>query len=110
VGYLVLVFDRKVLLVGCALVNYSVGDLNRRRKEMACDICGNGGNMEELLRDYQVDSVTHVCGKCSSELNNHLWKIRKMQSGIAKTMIKRYLTNRHNDLITKQFNNKKPLI
>ena len=62
-----------------------------------------GGDLEELLSDYQVEGVTHVCTKCSSELNDHLWKIRRIQSGLAKTMIKRYLTNRHSELVTKQF-------
>ena len=75
---------------------------------MACDICGKGGQMEELVSQYQVDGVTHVCDKCSSELTDHLWKIQKIQRGLVNTMMKRYLTNRHQNLVTIQFKNKKP--
>ena len=61
---------------------------------MACDMCGKTGtNLEQLNDKYKTDDIQSVCSKCSTLLNDHLYKLRKVLAGTVKLMIIEWMKN-----------------
>jgi protein-arginine kinase activator protein McsA len=62
---------------------------------MACDMCGKvGANLDAVNDSYKTGDIQHICSDCSKVINDQLWAISKIQSGFAKTFIKRYMMNK----------------
>jgi len=61
---------------------------------MACDICGKVGTYFEPLRDrYQTEEIKQACSDCVKEINDHIWKIREMNSKIEQSFIRKFMAN-----------------
>ena len=69
---------------------------------MACDMCDKKGcELETLLDGYATKDIKQVCYTCSRLLNSQLYKIRRVTDGIIKTQLKRFISNKRDNLVTK---------
>lgn len=62
---------------------------------MACDICGKRGTaLADLLDGYKTADIKAICPECERIVNKQVWKIRDVQDGFLKTLVKRFMTER----------------
>jgi len=61
---------------------------------MACDICGKTGEtLEDLKSEYQTKDIKQICSKCLCEINDHIWKLRKMSNKMNESWGRRFMEN-----------------
>lgn len=64
---------------------------------MACDICGgNHCPLEELLPNYQSDTIKQICPTCLKVVNRHQSKLRTITHNILANWLKLFMAERKN--------------
>jgi len=60
---------------------------------MSCDICGKNGVYLDVLREeYQTEEIKDLCPDCMQIVNDHLWKIKKIQIKMTQSLLKQFLS------------------
>ena len=55
---------------------------------MACDVCGKSTTELETLNDpYKTDDFKVVCPTCARELNDYIWKVRRLSNSFLRNMV-----------------------
>lgn len=62
---------------------------------MACDLCGkNDSGLNSLNQEYQTKDIKQICGPCGSKVNDHMWKIRSINTNFLQAGLKRWMEER----------------
>jgi len=69
---------------------------------MACDLCSKTGTyLTDLKVEYQTEDIKQVCSDCGTLINDHLWNLRKLSNKVNQSFLKRFMTEKKQNLATK---------
>jgi len=66
--------------------------------KIQCDMCGKGVKdtfgISELYEQYRTNEVKDVCRECSNMINDHLFKLKAVESKLISLTMKEWISNK----------------